>query len=101
MNTANTIAEIEGRAARAEAAALETQIQLVVTQSRLADLEAAAAKRKDVEATAAVRQMVFAGAIGSGDTFTQHEWKNKFLADAALIPLCIGKPYNQRKRAIK
>lgn len=101
MNNAAAILAAESRAARAEFAALETQIRLAITRARLAELETADARRKDAEATAAVRQLVLAGAISKGDTFAQHEWKNKLLADVALIPLCLCHPYNQRKRATK
>ncbi len=95
-NTAD-IAEIEARAARAEAAVLDAQVRLAITRARLDELEAATAKRRDADAERAVRHLVFAGVIGKGDVFTHYEWKQKFLADPALIPLAIGEPYNQRK----
>jgi hypothetical protein len=98
MNNPDAIAEAEVRAARAEAAALETRIRLVIVQARLAELEAAATERRDAEAERAVRRMVSSGVIGKGDTFTAHAWKQKFLADPALVPLAIGKVFNQRKR---
>ncbi|HEX4348954.1 MAG TPA: hypothetical protein VH251_01135 [Verrucomicrobiae bacterium] len=100
MNTAAAIAAAESRAHRAEIAALETQIRLAIAHDRLAELETVAARRRDAEAERAVRQLVTRGAIGKGDAFTMHEWKNKFLADAALIPLAVGKVFNMRVRKL-
>ena len=101
MNDAAAISEIEARAERAEAAALESQIQLAVTRARIAELEATAAKRRDADAERAVRKMVLAGDIGKGDTFTQHEYKAKFITDPSLIFLAVTKPFNMKTRVTK
>jgi homoaconitase/3-isopropylmalate dehydratase large subunit len=101
MNQSAAIAAAEARADRAEEAALDSKIRLAVTNSRLTELEAAAAIRQDAMATAAVRQLVTQGAIRRDDAFQQHEWKAQFLADAALIPLAIGRTFNQKRRLIK
>ena len=101
MKNTGSIAAAESRAHRAEIAALETHVELVVARRRIAEIEAAEARRKDAEATAAVRQLVTRGAIGKGDVFAHNEWKRKFIADRALIPLCLCRPFNQRKRASK
>jgi len=100
MNDTATIAAIEARAARSEAAALELQIRLAITRARLDELEAAATERRDAAAERTVRQLVLSGVIGKADTFTTHELKAQFLADPALIPLAIGKTFNLRKRVI-
>lgn len=98
MKTAPAIIAAEARAERAEAAALEKQVELAITRARLAEMETEAANRQDAEATSAVRQLVSRGAIKPGDTFNQHFFKAQFLADTALIPLCLCKPFNNRRR---
>ncbi len=99
MKPAAAIAAAEARAHRAESVALEMQIRLAFSRVKIAELEASAAKNREASATRGVQQMVLAGAIGRTDTFTQYEWKAKFLADPGLIPLAVGKLFNLRKQA--
>ena len=101
MNDAAAILAAESRAHRAEIAALESHVELVIARRRIAEIEAAEARRKDMEATSAVRQLVTRGVIKSADVFHQHYFKAQFVSDAALIPLCLCKPFNMRKRATK
>lgn len=95
------VAEIEARASESERRAITAEIQLGITRARVADLEKSAAEAKDRLATAAVQAMVASGAIRRDDTFNQNFFKAQFLADAALMPLCLCKPFNQRKRVTK
>jgi hypothetical protein len=97
MNTTAILAA-ESRAEQAERRAFERQIELVIVQRRLADVEAIAAKRRDAEATCAVRHLVSCGVIKSSDLFNQHLIKAQFLADPGLILLATVKPYNQKVR---
>jgi hypothetical protein len=101
MSDAAAIAAAESRAHRAEIAALESHVELVIARRRIAEIEAAQTKRKDTAATAAVRQLLTRGVIKSADVFHQHYFKAQFVSDAALIQLCLCQPFNQRKRATK
>lgn len=100
MNDHAAIIAAESRADRAESAALSAEIQLAITRTRLAELEATAAMRRDAVATAAVMALVRLGTVRRDD-FTMQVWKQKFLNDAALITLAVGKTFNMRKRATK
>ena len=91
----NTISEIETRAEQAEARAIASEIRLAIMRARLAELETEAARRSDAEAERAVRQLVFAGAIRR-DLFAHHQMKATLLKDPSVIPLAIGKVFNQR-----
>lgn len=100
MNTAAAIAAAETRAEQAEARALAKQIELVMVRRHLSEFEAAAARRREAEAERAVQAMVARCVIRRDDTFTQHEFRSKFIADPGLIFLSVTKPFNQRVRKL-
>jgi multidrug efflux pump subunit AcrA (membrane-fusion protein) len=95
MNNDAILAAIEARAEQAEAAAFASEIQLVLTRARIAELEAAVAAARDAQAARAVKALAAHGAIG-GDVFTHHELKQQFITDPELIPLALGRVFNQR-----
>ena len=105
MKDENTTPELavmaaERREAAANERALHFEMQGEILTDKIKTLEAAAMKRKESDAAAAVKKLVAQGKISREDLLSQMDFKAKFIADPTLIRLALATPPKSTRRKL-